>query len=116
METHTNALWSLDSQLKYQRHLPKLHRKKLTEMLSPELLEPYNACRLIPLDKNSGVRPIGTGDVIRRKTGRTITKCLKSEFINYALAKSVASNMQFIRLGLEKTDFDAVIVMHAKML
>ena len=60
-----------------------------TEILSHELLEPYNACQLIPLDKNSGVGPIGTGEVIRRIIGGTITKCLKSELMvlgsNYQL-------------------------------
>ena len=55
--------------------------KIMTEILSCELREPYNACRLSPLRKKSGVRVIGIDEVIRRTTGRTITKCLKSEAI-----------------------------------
>ena len=45
--------------------LAKIAQKISTEILSHELLEPYNACRLIPLDKNPGVRTIGIGEVIR---------------------------------------------------
>ena len=77
----------------------------MTEILSHERLEPINACRLIPLDKNQGVRPIGTGEVIYRIIGITIAKNLKSELtvlgLNYelCLGKKVAPNMQFIRLG-----------------
>ena len=56
--------------------IAKTAQKKSTEILSHELLEPYDACRLIPLDKKPGVRPIGIGEAIRRIIGRTITKCL----------------------------------------
>ena len=49
-----------------------------TKELNPELTEPYNTCRLIPLDKNPGVRPRGIGEVMTRIILRTITKCLKN--------------------------------------
>ena len=39
----------------------------------------YNACRLIPLDKSPGVRPIGFGEVLRRIIGRSILKCLSND-------------------------------------
>ena len=79
--------------------------KILTEIISPELLEPFYACRLISLDKIPGFSPIGISEIIRRIIGRTITKCLKSKLMvlgsNYQLChgQNVASNMQFIRLG-----------------
>ena len=85
--------------------LAKIAQKISTEILSHELLEPYNVCPLIPLDKDPGVRPIGIGEVIRRIICRTTTKSLKSELMilglnfNYALAKKMASNKQFMRLG-----------------
>ena len=69
--------------------LAKVAQKTSTEILSHELLEPYIACRLIELDKNPRVGPIGIGEVIRRIIGRTITKCLKSKIMvlgsNYQL-------------------------------
>ena len=70
------------------KRIAKIAKKLATEELNPELMELYNACRLMPLDKNPGVKPIGIGEVMRRITGRTITKCLKNELM------SLGSNYQ----------------------
>ena len=43
------------------------------------LLEGYTSCRLIPLDKNPGIRPIDVGEVLRRIVGKTIAGFLKEE-------------------------------------
>lgn len=56
--------------------------------LNPDHLTAYNACRLIPLDKNPGVRPIGVGEVLRRIIGRCILKCISSDL------KTLGSNVQ----------------------
>ena len=45
--------------------LAKVTKKLCTEEL-PTSLEGFLACRLIPLNKNPGLRPIGVGKVIRR--------------------------------------------------
>ena len=45
----------------------------------PSLLEGYTSCRLIPLHKNPGIRPIGVGEVLRRIVGNTIAGFLKEE-------------------------------------
>ena len=42
-------------------------------------LEPVMACRLIPLDKNPGLRPIGIGEVLRRIIGKTVMVVLKED-------------------------------------
>ena len=49
-----------------------LARKLATETLDPLTLEAYVSCRLIPLDKNPGVRPIGVGEVLCRIVGKCI--------------------------------------------
>ena len=45
----------------------------------PSLLEGYTSCRLIPLAKNPGIRPIGIGEVLRRIIGKTIVGFFKEE-------------------------------------
>ena len=52
-----------------------------TEEFKPELMVPYDACRLIPLDKNPGKTLIGI-QVMRRIIGRTFAKCLKNELMS----------------------------------
>ena len=59
-----------------------------TTELPSGTLEAYNACRLIPLDKNPGVRPIGVGEVLRRIIGRSILKCLSNDL------KQLGGNLQ----------------------
>ena len=48
-------------------------RNLLKNSFKPFLLEPYIAARLIPLNKNPGIRPIGIGESLRRLIGKTIT-------------------------------------------
>ena len=43
----------------------------------PSLLEAFTSCRLIPLDKNPGIRPIGVGEVLRRIVGKNGQRFLK---------------------------------------
>ena len=43
----------------------------------PSLLEGFASCRLIPLDKNPGIRPIGVGEVLGRICWKT--HCLSFE-------------------------------------
>ena len=44
-------------------------------------IEAYVACRLIPLDKCPGVRPIGIGEVIRRIIGKSIISVIKPDIL-----------------------------------
>ena len=97
--------------------LAKIAQKISTELLTHVLLEPYNASRLIPLDKNPGVRPIGVGEIIRRIIYRTITKCLKSELmvlgLNYQLCHGQKCGIEYaihtLRKQYEKTDSDTIL-------
>ena len=42
-------------------------------------MEAYVSCRLIPLDKNPGVRPIDVGEVLRKIVGKCIGWVLKED-------------------------------------
>ena len=68
-----------NSSLEICKTIASLARKIATTEIDQSFLAPYNACRLIALDKNPGVRPIGVGEVLRRIIGRSITACLKSD-------------------------------------
>ena len=49
-----------------------LAKRIATMHLDPSILKPFIACRLVPLAKNPGVRPIGIGEVLRRLVGKAI--------------------------------------------
>ena len=88
----------MQQSIEISKTIAKIAGKLATEELNPELTEPYNAHRLIPFDKNPGVRPIGIGEVMRRIIGQKITKCLKNELM------SLVSNDQFClgqKFGIE---------------
>ena len=44
-------------------------------------IEAYISCRLIPLDKSPGVRPIGIGEVLRRIIGKSIISVIKPDIL-----------------------------------
>ena len=50
-----------------------------TTLVDPRSIEAFVACRLIALNKNLGVRPIGVGEILRRIIGKTIAWTLKDD-------------------------------------
>ena len=44
-------------------------------------LEAFLACRLIPLDKNPGLRPIGVGEILRRIVGKAIVNVIRNDIL-----------------------------------
>ena len=56
--------------------LASVARCLATTEIDPAILAPFVACRLIPLDKNPGVRPIGIGDVPQRILAKAILRCI----------------------------------------
>ena len=62
-----------------REEIATLTRNLLQFNYHPSLLEGYTACRLIPLDKNPEVRPIGVGVVLRRIIGKTTSAMFKEE-------------------------------------
>ena len=56
-----------------------LARNIATSIIDPSCLEAFVACRLIPLNKNAGVRPIGVGEILRRIIGKAIGWVLNSD-------------------------------------
>ena len=56
-----------------------LTRNLLKTSYHPSLLEAFTSCRLLKLNKNPGIRPIGVGEVLSRIVGKTIAGFLKEE-------------------------------------
>ena len=54
-------------------------RNMLSKSYDPIVLQPLISCRLIPLNKNPGVRPIGVDEVLRRIMGKAVTWACKNE-------------------------------------
>ena len=56
--------------------MANVNEKIFFEKVSNWSLEPLLACRLIPLDKNPGLRPIGVGEIVRRIAGKVVVSVL----------------------------------------
>ena len=56
-------------------------RKLCTEKIHPDFLRGFVAGRLIPLDKQPGVRPIGIGEIPRRIVSSAIVSLLNPELV-----------------------------------
>ena len=53
----------------------------IENITDPESLEALLACRLIPLDKCPGIRPIGIGEVLRRIMGKAVMSILRPDVL-----------------------------------
>ena len=58
------------------------------------LLESYTSCKLIALNKNPGVRPIGIGEAIRRIIGKAIVFGLKSDLKEFSSPLQVSAGYE----------------------
>ena len=54
-------------------------RRLCTSRIYPGALSAFFACRLVPLSKHPGVRPIGVGKVVRRIIGKAIIRVVKKD-------------------------------------
>ena len=61
--------------------LAAVGRRLCTDSINPDHLSAFVACRLIPLDKSPGVRPIGIGEVPRRIIAKAILRLLQPDII-----------------------------------
>ena len=59
--------------------LAAVGRRLCTSLVNPEGISAFVACRLIPLDKCPGIRPIGIGEVPRRIISIAILSVLSPE-------------------------------------
>ena len=76
-----------------REQIAKLGRKIATRNLNSSTLEAYTACRLIPLNKDPDVRPIGIGETLRRIIGKAIMWILKFDIQDAGGSLQVANGL-----------------------
>ena len=64
--------------------LASVAKRICTTFIDPKCLSAFVACRLVPLDKCPGVRPIGIGETIRRIIGKAILATIGQNIIDAA--------------------------------
>ena len=64
------------------------------ELVDTKNIEGLVACRLIPLDKSPGVRPVGVGEVLLRIIGKAILTVLKSDILNVTCYQQLCAGLE----------------------
>ena len=77
-----------------REQIATLARKIATQIVDPIPLQALTACRLIALNKNPGVRPIGIGETLRRIIGKSISWSLKEEIQEAAGPLQMATGLR----------------------
>ena len=98
-----------------------LAKKLSTTILDPSMLEAFICCRLVPLDKQPGIRPIGIGEVLRRIIGKSIGWAIKQDLMEAAGPLQAAGGakggaeaaIHAMRKIFEDENTDAVILVDA---
>jgi hypothetical protein len=78
----SRMLWSFgDASMRLCDAMATFAKRLCTEYLDPSSLEAFLANRLIPLNKDPGVRPVGIGEIPRRIIGKAIMQILKKDIM-----------------------------------
>ena len=64
-----------------RRSFAAVIKKICSEDIADNSLESFLACRLVPLNKNPGLRPIGVGEVLRRIAGKCVMLIVKENVL-----------------------------------
>ena len=100
---------------------PEIIKKLCTaDNLLPSL-EPFLACRLIPLAKNPGLRPVGIGEILRRITGKVMVSHIRKDLISSVGSLQVfagheagcESIMHAMRKIYEEEESEAILLVDA---
>ena len=109
-----------DSNLK--QGIAALARKLASVTTDPSSLEAFTACRLIPLDKNPGVRPIGIGETLRRIVMKAVSWTIKDAAMDAAGSLQVAAGLESgaeaaisaMKQAFDEVDTEGVMLVDAK--
>ena len=86
---------SLDLRKAFAEMIKKLCIEEIsTNVDGTTSIESFVACRLIPLNKNPGLRPIGVGEVLRRIAGKAVMRIVKSDVMKTAGSLQVCAGQE----------------------
>ena len=69
-------------------------RRLCTTLVDPKALRGFTCSRLIALDKQPGVRPVGIGEVSRRIIGKAVLSVIKEDILRVAGVKQLCVGQQ----------------------
>ena len=78
-----------------RRAFAEFIKKICIDEVNDNSLEAFLACRLVPLDKKPGLRPIGVGEILRRVAGKVVM-CIVKKYVMIS-----CSNVQMFSDGQE---------------
>lgn len=93
MQHYCHKKFNTSGQL-FREAVAHLARKVSSTHVHPAQLASFTACKLIPLDKRPGVRPIGVGEILRRIVGKCVSWVVKEEVKAAAGPLQVASGVK----------------------
>ena len=96
-------------------------RRICTSYIDPKSISPLLACRLIALNKNPGVRPIGIGDTVRRIMAKAVLSVLKQDIQEASgclqmcggQISGIEAAVHAVRSAFESNDTEAVLLVDA---
>ena len=68
-------------------------RRLSTSYLDADTLQPFIACRLVPLDKKPGVRPVGIGEVLRGIVGKAVMSIVQRDMVSATAPMQVCAGL-----------------------
>ena len=98
-----------------------LAKRLCISFVDPQGLAPFLACRLIALNKNPGVRPIGIGEVVRRIVAKSVLFVLRPDILEAAGTQQLCAGqvagidaaIHTMRCLFEKDDTEAMLFVDA---
>ena len=94
-----------------------LAKKLCSKVVDPNNLSAYVACRLLPLDKKPGVRPVGIGEVWRRLIGKAVMAVTNRDIIAATapiqVCRGVEAAVHALRRVYDDSTTEAVLVVDA---
>ena len=101
--------------------LANVTKKICREDVHDHSLEAFLACRLVPLDKQPGLRPIGVGEVLRRVSAKVVMSVVKKDVVTASSKIQMCSGQEAgceaaihsMRKMFEGEESEAVILVDA---